>query len=299
MLSQIKSSRRALAILIACLYVAGARAALPVMPPIRATDSLLIVAPHPDDESLCCAGLIHVARRAGARVAIVWITNGDGFRWDDMVVNHALLPGHASYLQLARLREGEAREAARILDVAPEFRYFLGYPDRGVGHLMADYYAPTTPWRSQYTGARSVMYPGSFDMGAPYSGESLTRDFGKILDRVQPTLVFAPSPQDTHPDHRGAGLLAARVLTERGELGELRAWIVHGGPGWPGGGYAPEAPQSIPPTGTGLHWEELKLDHDAVNAKLEAVSAHRTQLKVMGHVMRRYVRSTELFAVDR
>ncbi len=268
------------------------------MAPIRDTDSLLIVAPHPDDESLCCAGVIHQARRAGAKVAIVWITNGDGFRWDDMVVNHELLPDRASYLQLARIREGEARDAAGILGVAPESRYFLGYPDRGVGRLMSDYYAPPTPWRSHYTGARSVSYPGSFDLGAPYSGASLARDFGKILDRVQPTLVFAPSPQDTHPDHRGAGLLAMRVLTGRGELGELRAWIVHGGAGWPGGGYAPDTPQGIAPTGTGLHWEELTLDHDDVATKLDAISAHRSQLKVMGHVMRRYVRSTELFAVD-
>jgi len=192
------------------------------MTPITAADSLLIVAPHPDDESLCCAGLIHQARRAGAKVAIVWVTNGDGFRWDDMVVNHELLPHHASYLMLARIREDEARAAARILDVDPGSTYFLGYPDRGVSHLMSDYYAPPVPWRSHYTGARSVVYPDSFDFGARYDGESLRRDFENILDRVQPTRVFAPSTQDTHPDHRGAGLLVSRVLAERGELGELR-----------------------------------------------------------------------------
>lgn len=282
--------------LAASLGVAGARAALPAMAPIRAADSLLIVAPHPDDESLCCAGLIHQARQAGAKVAIVWITNGDGFRWDDMVVNHELLPDHTSYLQLARMREGEAREAAHILDVAPASTYFLGYPDRGVGRLMSDYYAPPVPWRSHYTGARSVVYPDSFDFGARYDGESLRRDFEEVLDRVQPTLVFAPSTQDTHPDHRGAGLLVLRVLAGRGELGELRSWIVHGGSGWPRGGYAPETPQSIAPTGAGLRWEELKLDHDDVAAKLQAISAHRSQIKVMGGVMHRYVRSTELFS---
>jgi LmbE family N-acetylglucosaminyl deacetylase len=298
-LSQIATLHRArLAGLVACLIVATARAALPAMAPITAADSLLIVAPHPDDESLCCAGLIHEARKAGAKVAIVWITDGDAFHWDAMVVNHALVPDRAAYRRLALIREGEAREAARILDVAPGSTYFLGYPDRGVGRLMADYYAPPTPWRSNYTGLRSVIYPGSFELGVPYDGQSLTREFGNVLDRVQPTLVFAPSPQDMHPDHNGAGLLVSRVLTTRGELGKLHSWIVHGGPGWPYGGYEPRSPQTVAPTGTGLQWEVLQLDEDTVAVKLNAVSAHRSQLEVMGHVMRRYVRSTELFATN-
>ena len=59
---------------------------LPPLRPILPTDSLLIVSPHPDDESLCCGGIIDSARRLGARVAIVWITYGDGFKWDAMVV---------------------------------------------------------------------------------------------------------------------------------------------------------------------------------------------------------------------
>src|SRR5262245_13597074 len=56
--------------------------------PIESTDTLLIVAPHPDDESLCCGGLIDSARRSGAAVAVVWITFGDGFRWSAMLAEH-------------------------------------------------------------------------------------------------------------------------------------------------------------------------------------------------------------------
>ncbi|HEY8509350.1 MAG TPA: PIG-L family deacetylase, partial [Steroidobacteraceae bacterium] len=54
---------------------------LPHLRPILPTDSVLIVSPHPDDESLCCGGLIHTARRVGARVTVVWVTYGDGFKW--------------------------------------------------------------------------------------------------------------------------------------------------------------------------------------------------------------------------
>src|SRR5262245_45376770 len=104
---------------------------IPALRPLTADDSILIVSPHPDDESLCCGGLMATANRIGARVSSVWVTNGDGFRWDAMVVEKPLLPRAGSYRELALQREGEARAAAGILGVAPQAQYFLGYPDRG------------------------------------------------------------------------------------------------------------------------------------------------------------------------
>jgi LmbE family N-acetylglucosaminyl deacetylase len=266
------------------------------MQPISPADSLLIVAPHPDDESLCCAGLIRAARVAGAKVAIVWITNGDGFRWDAMVLSRAPLPRAASYQQLARRRMDEARAAAAELGVEADSLYFLGHPDRGVLPLMSTHFLPTMPWRSRYTGARSVIYPDAFEPGAPYDGQDLARNFEAVLERIRPTLVFAPSQLDAHPDHRGVALLTERVLAARGELGNLRSWIVHGGHGWPDRSVHQSARQSIAPRGVGLEWQALPLTDESMDAKRRAITAHRTQTLVMGRVMRRYVRSTELFA---
>src|SRR5206468_752722 len=144
------------------------------------------------------------------------------------------------YQALAQTRADEARAAARALAVPADSIYFLGYPDGGISHLMGSYFESATPWRSRYTNASSVIYPDAFDPGAPYEGKSLAQDFRAILDRVKPTLVLAPSPHDSHPDHRGAALQATRVLRERGELGKLRYWIVHGGVGWPAGGFRPQ-----------------------------------------------------------
>jgi len=287
----------ALALWLAGVMGAASAASLPAMPPMTGADSVLVNAPHPDDESLCCGGLIHMARRAGARVAIVWVTNGDGSRWDAMLTHRALFPGATSYQALAHTRIEEARTAARGLNVPADSIYFLGYPDRGVRQLMGAYYQSATPWRSRYTRASSVIYPDAFDPGAPYEGERLAENLGAILDRVKPTLVLAPSPHDSHPDHHGAALLAMQVLRERGQLGVLRYWIVHGGTGWPAGGFDPHAPQTIAPRGVGLKWQVLQLDDESVAAKLQAITAHQSQMRIMGRTMRRYVRATELYAL--
>jgi len=284
------------------LLVALAETALaqPEMPPFRAItadDTVLVVAPHPDDESLCCGGLIHAARSAGARVAIVWITNGDGFKWDAMVVEKKLRPRAGAYLDLARRREAEARNAGGLLGVEPDSLMFLGYPDRGVLRLLLDYYHPDTPWRSKFTGANAVVYEDAVDPGAAYRGDNLVKDFNSVLDRVKPTLVLAPSPQDTHPDHRGTGLLVWRTMTARGEQDRVRYWIVHGGRGWPAPhGYHPELGQTVAPRGLGMQWEAFSLDSDAIGAKLRAVSAHQSQMKVMGRIMLSYVRSDEIYS---
>jgi LmbE family N-acetylglucosaminyl deacetylase len=284
-------------LLVALGETAIAQPAMPSFRTITADDTVLVVAPHPDDESLCCGGLIHAARSAGARVAIVWITNGDGFKWDAIVVEKQIRPRAGAYLELARQREGEAREAGKLLGVEPDSLMFLGYPDRGVLRLLFDYYHPDTPWRSKFTGANAVVYEDAVDPGAPYLGENLVKDFNSVLDRVKPTLVLAPSPQDTHPDHRGTGLLVWRTMTARGEQDRVRYWIVHGGHEWPTPhGYHPDFDQTVAPRGLGMQWETFSLDSEAIQAKLLAVSAHQSQMKVMRRVMLSYVRSNEIYS---
>lgn len=270
---------------------------LPLLRPILPTDTVLVVSPHPDDESLCCGGLIHEARLAGAQVAVVWITNGDAFRWSAMVAEHRLRPRAGNYRDFATRRAGEARTAAAALGLKADSLFFLGYPDGGVLPLLLDHYYPNAPWRSKFTGAESVVYDGAVDPGAEYDGENLERDFLRVLDQVKPTLVLAPSPQDTHPDHRGAGILAWRALSARGEPDRIRFWIVHGGRGWPKPrAYRPELPQTIAPRGIGMRWERIPLDADAQRAKLLALRAHHTQFEVMGRVMESHVRADELFS---
>ena len=80
---------------------------------------LVVVAAHPDDETLGAGGLLHRAARIGARVVVVIATDGEA--------SHPASPTHDRET-LARLRRNEVARAIAIL--APDAEvHFLGLPD--------------------------------------------------------------------------------------------------------------------------------------------------------------------------
>jgi len=265
------------------------------MRPITAADSLLVIAPHPDDESLCCGGTISLARRVGARVTIVWVTSGEGSRATAIVDWHAIWPHRSVYRDIGVLRAAEARRAAVQLGVDADSLYFLGYPDTGIRRLAGAYY--DVPWRSRRTGFDAVTQPDALSVGAPYEGRSVMADLREILERTQPTLVLAPSELDTHPDHQGVAILTARAVAEYGAPDRLELWIVHGGRRWPSPRRpAPLLDQKVPTTGRELIWNFVPLDSVAVEEKDRALRAHASARRIMARKMNGFVRGTELFS---
>ncbi len=82
------------------------------------SSSAVVFAPHPDDETLGCGGMILQKNQVGARVRIVFMTDGS--------------QSHARFLapaELARLRQEEARAAGKALGVDEDDLFFLGFPD--------------------------------------------------------------------------------------------------------------------------------------------------------------------------
>ncbi len=266
---------------------------LPDMPLPGAQDRLLVIAPHPDDESLCCAGLVQEAIAHGAAVGIVWITAGDGFELDALVVEHTLSPGSGSMQRLGKQRLREAHAAADTLGVPRASQYVLGYPDRGVEALLGPYHE--RHYRSPYTASTTVRYADAVSPDSPYNGFDLERDFAHVIADFRPTLVLAPAPQDLHPDHRASGELARRVLGRRGESVELRYWIVHAR-SWPRPlGLNQDLPLAPPDAAARLEWQSLPLNPAERARKLSAIEEHRSQIELMAPLMRAFVRSNEIF----
>jgi LmbE family N-acetylglucosaminyl deacetylase len=83
----------------------------------------IVIAPHPDDESLACGGLIADACRQAIRGKVVIVSDGAGSH-----PNSKVYPPD----RLRSLREEEARQAGAELRLEPEEMLFLGLPDRFV-----------------------------------------------------------------------------------------------------------------------------------------------------------------------
>ena len=89
--------------------------------PIQTPDdwgATLCVAPHPDDEALGCGGTLARLSQNGARVGIVWVSDGG--------LSHPNSPSHPR-AKLATLRESEACQSAQILGASQTF--FQRLPD--------------------------------------------------------------------------------------------------------------------------------------------------------------------------
>ena len=126
---------------------AASPAALAGLPPIDAATSLLVVSPHPDDETLCCAGVIQRVAAAGGHVSVVWVTSGDGSELDLLLVEKSLfMHAGARCASSATRRMREARAATALLGVPAAGQLFLGYPDGGVLELLTAH--RTTPYTS-------------------------------------------------------------------------------------------------------------------------------------------------------
>jgi LmbE family N-acetylglucosaminyl deacetylase len=264
------------------------------LPPFDAQTSLLVVAPHPDDETLCCAGVMQRVARAGGRVSVVWITSGDASELSLLLIEKSPFMTATAARQLAVRRMREARAAAALLGVPAAGQLFLGYPDRGLEALIGAH--RHVPYRSRFTAARAVPYADAVFPGHPYTGQSLEEDFAAILARVRPTLVLAPSPRDRHPDHSAAGMLTLQALGRLGELSAARLWIVHGGEGWPSPrGLYPGLPLTPPPCSLGGPASAFALEPAEEDAQLAAVRAYATQIETLGPFLLAFVRTTELF----
>src|SRR5258708_20804530 len=86
--------------------------------------NVLVIAPHPDDESIGCGGTICLHTDRGDYVAAVFLTSGE-FALSD-------LPREKAWV----IREGEAQESADILGITSVT--FLRRPDHYLGDGMQE-----------------------------------------------------------------------------------------------------------------------------------------------------------------
>jgi LmbE family N-acetylglucosaminyl deacetylase len=152
-------------------------------------ERILVLAPHPDDETIGCGGTIRLLIQSKKSVKVVFLTSGDkadsSHKLSHVVYNEisplrkgsegGLLNG-PHFTEYALLREKEAEKALRVLGVTDY--EFPRFPDRGIN----DYYE-----------------------------DALEYLLG-IMKAYKPDTIYSPSMIELNPDHRTAAALSLEIL---------------------------------------------------------------------------------------
>jgi LmbE family N-acetylglucosaminyl deacetylase len=276
----------------------GPAASLPICPTLNSEDRIMVLAPHPDDESIGCGGVIQQAVAMKLPVRIVWLTNGDNNEWSFIFYRKRLVLMPSACRQMGEVRHHEAVAAAKVLGVDTNQLAFLGYPDFGTLTIWYRHWANRPPFESLLTKVSKVPYADAYRPGTPYKGEEILRDLEENLREFKPTKVFVSHPSDRNVDHQALYLFARVALwnLESRICPEVYPYLVHFAH-WP----VPRGPlitqPLLPPLqlATAVNWGIVPLSKLQVQVKETALRAHRSQMDVSKNYLLSFVRANELF----
>ncbi len=273
-----------------------------IEPLISHATRLMIFSPHPDDESLGAGGLIQRVLKAGGKVQVVFMTNGDGFPEGVEADHHIAIPTAKDYRKYGEERLLEARKAVATLGLQERDAVFLGFPDGGLSYLRLKFRAHPKPYMSPFT--RKIRPPW-FEIIVPltdYCGTDLRGEIERVIAEFRPNLVATTPPEDQHPDHSATYYFVREALaqwnTKHPDMKpNVLTFLIHFGQ-WPvaqgaGAGSHLDPPDGFPDKGE--KWISFQLEPDEVKTKLKAILDYHTQMLVMGRFLLGFARSNELF----
>ncbi len=231
-------------------------------PAVDAKTRLLVIAPHPDDETIMAGGLIQRVLAKDGRVRIIFLTSGDGSRGTVVQDTRKVDLNPAEFIALGEQRIQEAFKAVEILGIKRSETFFLGFPDQGLTKMGA----------SATTKVSYVPYPEAYQPSQVYSSANLLIDVGEIAKNFFPTVVITGHPRDQHPDHRVAYALIEKIRSSLPADCKIYSSLVHY-KGYPNpGGYL------FPPKKLfGGDWLSLDLSASEQTKNRQAIEVHVSQ----------------------
>jgi LmbE family N-acetylglucosaminyl deacetylase len=136
-------------------------------------DRLVLIAPHPDDETFGCGNIIALKKQQGARVKIIFLTDGE-----------ASMKGHSPIApqEVANIRKEESVKACVCLGLSVDDLKRYSLPDGQV--------------------------PRKGTAGFEEAVERLLNDIREFA----PAEIICPHPMDGHGDHAAAAEMAQEAL---------------------------------------------------------------------------------------
>ena len=169
------------------------------LPGFTPHDRVLVVAPHPDDESIATGGLLQIARAAGAACRVLLVTDGDNNPWPQRWQEKRWHIGPEERARWGARRRSEALAALQLLGLGRDDVHCLGLPDLGL---------------------TQALMCGTPDIVAVLHAQ---------IDEFKPTRLVLPALEDRHPDHSALDVLVRLALLRHdGPVPPLIAFGVHG-----------------------------------------------------------------------
>lgn len=192
---------------------------------------VLVIAPHPDDETMGCGGTLALHARQGDAIHAVFVCSGVQGDPD----------GYFPRASLPEIRQEEARAAAAELGIGR--LTFCGYPDN-----LSD---------ADYTQFENLPAGAEAQRRALVAG--CASRLAEIVAADRPATVYYPWDGELNPDHWAVGRAVTLLRATRPDLAEASSWL----------GYDVWTPCAA----------DVVVDvSDAVDAKVRAVRAYRSQL---------------------
>ncbi len=266
--------------------------------PLQAADQpradLVVFAPHPDDETLACAGILAQAAAQGKVAKVVLITGGDGFPGMASLITKKSVDRlvRDDFMTLTRFRQNQTLQAITTAGLKPGDLIMLGYPDSGMARIYD--FQGTIPFRQEFTQQSETYaliqkdyHTAVHGTPAPYTRKAVVADIAEILRTFQPKQIYVTDEADLHIDHSASFRFVRDAVKDAGYQGEFYTYTNHGGPEWPWpAAVTPDQPfaahtvkgQAIP---VGLPWPptlRVPLTREQADLKLRAIKAHSSHL---------------------
>ncbi|MCX7748790.1 MAG: PIG-L family deacetylase [Clostridia bacterium] len=226
-------------------------------------ETVMIVAPHPDDETLMFAGMIEHAKNAGKKVVVVIIANGD--YWGSRHYDAYYRGTHFGHMRIC-----ESVDALRYLglnvglnlEADKDNVIFLGYgdsiPEKTVYDKSGQIFS-TSNYNSNtktygLTSEDPITWPSIHKNGYPaapfvevkdyhslvygksadYTRANLLGDIRDVITRFMPSHIYTTSHSDRLGDHAAADLFVTEAIKNiRNEMPQYAPRfyesIIHGG----------------------------------------------------------------------
>lgn len=249
---------------------------------------ILIFSPHPDDATLCCAGVIQQALAKKRSVLVVDITNGDDFASAAAKLfskqRQSLTP--KDMIRFASIRQTEDLKALKILGLPSRQVIFLGYPDGALDDVYrADkdpYFHKLTGLYTTYTARLRDYHSAVHRIPAAYTKLSALADITEIIQRTNPSQIYVTSSADQALDHQAAFWFVRDAIVGARYTGKIFTTIIHP---------SNEASGSV----VGATPIQIPLTPEQMQVKHAALEKYQSQLILNDFPMFSFVKNEEIF----